>query len=234
MASLAGLHAAGVCVDVETLASTRFSRRFDWLRDPTFLSNPCCRSTSPDSGQDEVEDSAESSVDRVDAEGLTEASVGDLVRALVARSADMPESMIGDEQRLLADLHLTSISVGEIVTRVALKFGMSELIAPTEFAEATVGELTVAIEDRLQSGGADGAERRRADGLAAWTRAYRVKWVEARDDESLVLIARCGGSAPRRRSTRGRTASSPRCSILCSPFGSKSTRLSGVSKRFGA
>ena len=70
----------------------------------------------------------------------------DLLRRLAAERAELPVDLVGEDSRLLDDLHLSSITVGQIVNQVAVALGASAH-TPTNFATATVKELADAVKE---------------------------------------------------------------------------------------
>lgn len=98
----------------------------------------------------------------------------EVVRALVAGRAELPVDAVGDDDRLLGDLHLNSITISQIVSEAAKTIGLPPPVAPTEFAGATVRELAAALEE-LHSTGGDAAPARESipAGVESWVRAFR-------------------------------------------------------------
>jgi enediyne polyketide synthase len=111
----------------------------------------------------------------------------ELLRGLVAERAELPVTMVTADAKLLDDLHLSSITVGQIAGQVARRLGQPALRAPTNVATATVRQLAEALDaiaGTVRSAGPDGsgpgpgpgAARPAAEaaGAAAWVRAFRV------------------------------------------------------------
>ncbi|MFI2077430.1 type I polyketide synthase [Streptomyces triculaminicus] len=96
-----------------------------------------------------------------------------LLRRLVAERAELPLDLVGDDSRLLDDLHLSSITVGQLVNRAARRLGVPPAQVPTNFATATVGELAEAL-DTLAGTDRDGdaAPVPVVAGAAPWARAF--------------------------------------------------------------
>ena len=115
-----------------------------------------------------------------DAGGDAPAAGGDdpleVVRALVAARAELPSSAIGERSRLLSDLHLNSIAVGQLLAEAARRLGRAAPAAPTEFADATIAEVAEVLAAGPE---ADAAPERQPAGVDSWVRAFTVEWVEA-------------------------------------------------------
>ena len=93
------------------------------------------------------------------------------VRRALAERAELPLASVGDESRLLGDLHLNSITVGQIVVELAARLGASIPIEPTFYATATVAEVAEALEELVRTGGA-GQSPKPIAGVSPWFRAF--------------------------------------------------------------
>src|SRR5262249_50640376 len=60
--------------------------------------------------------------------------------------AELPAEMVADDARLLDDLHLSSITVGQVMNQAAQRLGVPVAQTPTNFATATLRELAEALE----------------------------------------------------------------------------------------
>jgi enediyne polyketide synthase len=110
----------------------------------------------------------------------TGASILDIVRELVAQHAELPPSAVSDGDRLLADLHLNSITISQIVVEAAGRAGLPAPAAPTEFANATVIEMAEALELLRNTGGEPApAKELIPAGIDTWVRAFVPELVTA-------------------------------------------------------
>jgi enediyne polyketide synthase len=83
--------------------------------------------------------------------------------------------MVRDDSRLLDDLHLSSITVGQVMNQAAQRLGVPVAQAPTNFATATVRELAEALDELAQTSLAGDADRAApVAGAAAWARPFVV------------------------------------------------------------
>ena len=100
----------------------------------------------------------------------------ELVRHLVAARAELPPEAVADDSRLLSDLHLNSISVGQLVAEAARHLGQLPPTSPTDYASATVAEVARALAERGEGGEDEAAERERFPaGVEAWVRPFVVE-----------------------------------------------------------
>ncbi len=100
------------------------------------------------------------------------------LRILIAQSADLPTDSISDNSRLLSDLHLNSITVGQIVAEVSRKVGLSAPLDSTAYADSTLAEIAAAMQTRIDSGEIDSAPPEiLAAGVENWIRTFKVDWL---------------------------------------------------------
>ncbi|MEV0927514.1 type I polyketide synthase, partial [Streptomyces spongiicola] len=100
----------------------------------------------------------------------------DVLRTLVAERAELPADLVDPDSRLLDDLHMSSITVGQIVNQAASRLGIAAAQVPTNFATATLAQLAEALETLISTGG-DGQEPTAGPaiaGAAAWARPFAV------------------------------------------------------------
>ncbi|HEY7216128.1 MAG TPA: SDR family NAD(P)-dependent oxidoreductase, partial [Thermoanaerobaculia bacterium] len=174
--------ALGAPIDVSYLFAGRFSRPFDPERPLRFLTNPC--ETAPLVGTEKHVGAALRG--RPAAEGghigppthktPSAQGVRALLRQLVAERAELPPEAIAEDSRLLSDLHLNSISVGQLVVEASRRLGLRPPASPTDYARATVGEIAEALEEQTALGEAAEAAGAPA-GVDSWVRPFTVELV---------------------------------------------------------
>lgn len=98
----------------------------------------------------------------------------DRLRQLAAERAELPLDVVKADSRLLDDLHLSSITVGQIINRLAQQIGVPPAQVPMNFALATVHELAEALDELAQTAAAEADPTPYAAGAAAWARPWRV------------------------------------------------------------
>jgi acyl transferase domain-containing protein len=115
----------------------------------------------------------------------------ELLRGLVAARAELPASAVRDDSRLLSDLHLNSITVGQLVVEASRRLGLGPPASPTDYALATVAEVAAALAERARlelAPGRVGASGAGLDadppvpagvaGIDSWVRPFTVDLVE--------------------------------------------------------
>jgi enediyne polyketide synthase len=100
----------------------------------------------------------------------------ELLRRLVAERAELPAEMVTDESSLLDELHLSSITVGQIMNQAARRLRLPASQAPMNFATATLRGLAETLDTLAETAGAGAAAEpvAAAAGAAPWARAFRL------------------------------------------------------------
>jgi len=102
------------------------------------------------------------------------------VRQLVAERAELPLAAIQDHHRLLSDLHLNSITVGQLVADAAHHLALPVPMALMDYADTTVAELAQALEAITSTEAAPGGEPPELiQGIEAWIRPFLPDSVKA-------------------------------------------------------
>jgi enediyne polyketide synthase len=175
----------GQPIDHEVLFAGRFTKPFnlDWR--PKFLVNPCelapVLEAMPASIADEEKKTYESLTEQETARPKSlNSSALDVVRELVAKRAELPISVVGPESRMLSDLHLNSITVGQLITEATHLLQLPRPFSPTDFADARVQEIADAFAAQQSLGPRSRVNR--ADelpaGLDSWVRSFHIELVE--------------------------------------------------------
>ena len=173
--AVAAAYVLGAPVDTRALFTGRLFRplpeRF------TFLANPCESVPSTALGRTErVADT--SGGDGPGKGGHDGGDTLELLRARVAARAELPPSMVGEHTRPLDDLHLSSITVGQMVNEVTRHLELPPLEAVSGYATATLGELAGMIDALSEVPPGDTGETE-VPGVAPWVRAFEVCHVSA-------------------------------------------------------
>ncbi|MEU1228895.1 type I polyketide synthase [Streptomyces sp. NPDC005828] len=112
-----------------------------------------------------------------EAAGLDAAEVPDVLdvlRTFVAERAELPAELVDPDSRLLDDLHMSSITVGQIVNQAASRLGIAAAQVPTNFATATLAQLAEALETLISTGGVEEPTAPVVAGAAPWARPFAV------------------------------------------------------------
>ncbi|MFD3688365.1 SDR family NAD(P)-dependent oxidoreductase [Nocardiopsis sp. NPDC058631] len=175
--AVAAAYVLGAPVDTRALFSGRLVR--DLPEEFTFLASPC--ETAPRVGTGRTDGTtAPTTAPGADAVGGEEvpADTLELLRTLAAERVELPVSMVGADTRPLDDLHLSSITVGQVVNDVTRRLGLPPLEATSGYATSSLGELADTIDALAETAGG-GASEGEAAGVAPWVRAFEVAHVRA-------------------------------------------------------
>lgn len=103
----------------------------------------------------------------------------EIVRRHVAVRAELPAEAVQDDDRLLSDLHLNSITISQLVVEIARELKIQAPVVPTEFANATVREVATALQALRDTGAAaPAAVEAFPAGIDSWVRAFTTRMIE--------------------------------------------------------
>ncbi len=182
------LFALGVPLSPRALFDDRLTRRFDPEGELRFLRNPCEQApldvaAGPVAEIQPVPTGPIPAGPTREQEQVTGTSSPlDVVRRLIATKSELPPEAISEHSRLLGDLHLSSIAVGELLIEAAGELSLAPPVAPTEYADATVGEMAKALDELADDAASEGASEEANDagaeafaaGIDSWARAFTV------------------------------------------------------------
>jgi enediyne polyketide synthase len=151
----------GAPVDLAALFAERGCKPVDLASGPRLFANPCeaappvpveiAGSTIDPASPDRSAPPDRTAAPPVVLSDLrTAPAASDLLAALrgvVAEATELPPDAIGDDARLLEDLHLSSISVAQIVARVARELGLPPPRPLSGWARATLADIAAAFAD---------------------------------------------------------------------------------------
>ncbi|HMB89798.1 MAG TPA: SDR family NAD(P)-dependent oxidoreductase, partial [Rhodothermales bacterium] len=175
--------AAGAAMDARALFEGRFTRPFSLDGQPQFLASPCEQAPASDPDLQIAKAAVSHKTtngQEPDRPPLKAASTLDLVRQLVAARAELPLDAVREEDHLLSDLHLNSITVSELLVEATRHLKLAPSAAPTSYADATLADVAAVLDERVRL-----EERIPArlpapplTGIEAWIRPFTVVQVE--------------------------------------------------------
>jgi enediyne polyketide synthase len=166
----------------EQLFAGRFTRPFNLDWQPNFFVSPC--ELAPVSETTALSNAApiadDDNVGTARLSGPAGESALNLVSRLVAQRAELPASAVRNESRLLSDLHLNSITVGQLVADAARALGLPRFVSSTDFADSTVADVARALDRQLQFGqtAQNVEDELLPPGIDSWIRPFSVELVE--------------------------------------------------------
>ena len=179
--AVAAAFVAGAPVDAGALFAGRVLRPLALDGSATFLANPC--ETAPAIGPElDGPVATAAGPERADAAAGTdtETTTLDLLRRLAAARVELPLEALVADTHPLDDLHLSSITVGQIVNEVTRALGRPALEAMPNFATVCLGELAEMLDELAQTERpAAAATSGEVPGVAPWVRPFEVRHVRA-------------------------------------------------------
>lgn len=192
--SLAGLlqtagaaFALGVPLNHAMLFEGRFTRNLSLDWHPKFFGNPCELAPLSETlsiGQQPAQLSrAAAEVEEL--ETLNDSfiepsgeSALEVIMQLVAARAELPAEAVKPDSRMLNDLHLNSITVGQLVGEAARRLGVPSPLSPTDYADATPSEIAAALTVQAPHATLAHEAEEVPPGVAKWVRPFNVELVE--------------------------------------------------------
>ncbi|MGH1397175.1 MAG: type I polyketide synthase [Trichormus sp.] len=170
--------ALGTPINHQALFADRFTRPFNLDWQPKFLVNPCEWRQGSKSIQNSKFKIQNSKLNPQSPVPNPQSPIH-LVKELIAQRTELPVTAVTDNLRLLSDLHLNSISVGQLVAEAARNLSLAAPVAPTHYANATVGEVAQALQELLTTANSSvvDTQKRSPQGLDAWIRPFTVELI---------------------------------------------------------
>jgi enediyne polyketide synthase len=173
LSALGAAFVLGAPIQVSALFADRFVRDFDLDRPRRFLAKPCEATSANAASRSRAKPEPVSIAPPVGTSGRTALEV---MRELLASRLELDVALIEPDHRLLNDLHLNSIAVGQIVVEAARLLGRMPPVVPTNFAVATVAEAASTLEAATLLAG-DANEQFPA-GVDTWIRCFATQYEE--------------------------------------------------------
>ncbi|MFF9090430.1 SDR family NAD(P)-dependent oxidoreductase [Streptomyces sp. NPDC014991] len=183
----AALFACGALASAEALFKGRECRPMDPWRQRVFISNPCARPASGTATQPAGPAAPVASAERAEADGSTsterpigverrdghppQEDVAGVVLRLVALATELDPEALTPDQRLLSDLHLSSLKVTQLVAEVAREAGREPPAAPLTMADASLAEIVEVVRGLSAASSSDQLETL-VPGVSPWIRCF--------------------------------------------------------------
>ncbi|MFL6114890.1 MAG: SDR family NAD(P)-dependent oxidoreductase, partial [Catenulispora sp.] len=174
-------YALGAAITADALFEGRVLRPLPADGRFAFLASPC--EAAPSIDADLAAELAVAKKSRADADAETTSGDGgsstlDLLRKLAAERVELPLETVTADTHPLDDLHLSSITVGQLVNDVTRALGRPALEGMPNFATVCLGELAEMIDELAQTAGPADAQGE-APGVGPWVRPFSVEYVPA-------------------------------------------------------
>ncbi len=175
LCAAAGAYVLGCAPEIAALFKDRFIRKFNWSWNPKFFQNPC--ETIPVSLGPEPENEPEAA-EKLQVQATVtdlDSNTRDYLRKIIAERTGLPIWTIQDGNRMLSDLHLNSITVGEIIIKITASRGLIPPADLTGYANASVSEIAAALDQFEEFGAGRQIDRQRTpSGVDTWVRYFET------------------------------------------------------------
>ncbi len=175
LSAVGAAYALGAAINYNVLFSDRFTRPLEPGKPLKFFASPA---ESAPVGDFAVVREAEAVLAGANAQpgGAVGASL-DVLRRLAAERAELPLEAVRPESHPLDELHLSSITVGQIVNQAARELNVAAPTLTSSYATATIAEIAQILDEAGSSGAATAGAKQIAEGVAPWIRAFGIDLV---------------------------------------------------------
>ncbi|MEU0213037.1 type I polyketide synthase [Streptomyces canus] len=174
-------YALGAPVNHDALFRDRFTRPFPIDKELRFLASPCESAPENDLSILPEPDAMPASGEVPEAAAAGEGGdTLDVLRRLAAERAELPLEAVNAGSNPIDELHLSSITVGQIVTQASRELGLTAPLATSAFATSTLAQLAEMLDELGETARADD-EHAATDitGAGPWVRPFAVELVPA-------------------------------------------------------
>jgi enediyne polyketide synthase len=175
--------ATGAEITLTNLLKDRFHRHFSLSNEDKFIENPCetedGRARSKSDSAETIEDSTKNYSQAT--ELLSQNSIFPEFRMMLANKLGLPEKSLSYENRMLDDLHLNSLTVGQLIAEFASLKGLRMTQVPTEYSNSKIQEIVDMLE-KLNDQNHCEDENGDLQGVGPWVHSFVVEKEETISD----------------------------------------------------
>jgi enediyne polyketide synthase len=184
LSAAAAAYVLGAPVLTNVLFADRFTRPLPLDKEFRFFASPC-ESAPPDSVTATLPTGLPADSGTVnqgpflDNEGDQPRDSLQILRRLAAERAELPIDTVRPDSHPLDELHMSSITVGQIMNQAARELGVSAPMVTSAFATATLADLAQTLEELADTALPGDAEADLPpEGISPWVRAFSVELIE--------------------------------------------------------
>jgi enediyne polyketide synthase len=177
--ALGAAYALGAPLRLEALFGDRYTHPLPLDKEFTFLASPCESAPNGDfhaiaqTVQEDVQ-AQPAAAGTQEAEGGSESSL-DVLRRLAAERAELPLEAVQPASNPIDELHLSSITVGQIVNQAARELGIQGVVTTSAFATSTLAQIAEMLDELSSTEQESDSEGREVvPGAGPWVRAFGV------------------------------------------------------------
>ncbi len=156
------------------LFQNRFHREFDLNWKAEFLVNPCENFVSENIPVIKRNKAKEKELDITP---LHSDNILSSVKEILSRHLELSSATLNDKAKMLDDLHLNSITVGQLLARVSKQLSIPSPQTPAEYSNASIEDIANYFQNA--SGNKNQAsEAKQIQGLHDWVKTFSIEFVE--------------------------------------------------------
>jgi enediyne polyketide synthase len=183
LSAVAAAYVLGAPVRHDRLFADRFTRPLPLDKEFRFFASPCESVPAdsvvqylPEPAAPEAQAGSEQQASPGDGQ---QANALDILRRLAAERAELPVETVRPDSHPLDELHLSSITIGQIMNQAAKELGVSAPMVMSNFATSTLADLAQSLEELLSTAlPGDVNPDLPPEGVAPWVRAFSVELVD--------------------------------------------------------
>ncbi|MBM9508605.1 type I polyketide synthase [Actinacidiphila acididurans] len=177
--TVAAAYAMGAPVRTEELFAERFVKPLSLDKVFKFLESPAEQAPEGEFLSVALPAAETAAAAALPAAGTGESTLSILLR-LAAERAELPIEAVSPDSNAIDELHLSSITVGQILAQTSREIGVSAPLATSATATSTLAELAAMLDELAATEtAADAAPSLTAPGVGPWVRAFAVDHVPA-------------------------------------------------------
>lgn len=189
LSAAAAAHVLGAPARIDVLFADRFTRPLPLDKQFRFFASPC-ESAPADAAPADAVAAAPPAGLPADSGASSHGPFGgnedgqprdslQILQRLAAERAELPIDAVHPDSHPLDELHMSSITVGQIMNQAARELGVSAPMVTSAFATATLADLAQALDELADTALPGDADADLApEGIGPWVRAFSVELIE--------------------------------------------------------
>jgi enediyne polyketide synthase len=191
--AVAAAYALGAPVRTDELFADRFTKPLSLDKEFKFLASPAESAPEGDFLTAALAAPAAAAAAQAAPAPATSSVPGeatlDILLRLAAERAELPLEAVSPNSNAIDELHLSSITVGQILAQTSREIGVTAPLATSATATSTLAELAAMLDELASTEtAADGAAPATAPGVGPWVRAFAVDRVPAAAGPALSAV----------------------------------------------
>ncbi|MFY7936073.1 MAG: SDR family NAD(P)-dependent oxidoreductase [Flavobacterium sp.] len=165
--------------DSDSIFTNRFFRAFDWSQSATFIENQC---EQIGKNITLIENNIITTPEIKETHTNTKKADVSIEQAFINRLSDkldLPVELITLENRMLDDLHLNSLAVGQIIADFANDYELKITSVPLEYSNASIAEIVAMLNAHNDNKQESNTENPSVQGIRQWAFGFHLQKKES-------------------------------------------------------